>query len=108
MPGYTVVVGRPYGKIDRRVAPSSRKKKAGNESFKIKLRGRDGIPMTTAELQQGLLEVIALLRSHPGMRAKHVTVYAKFIDETGKPVLPDSSGEWEIVSYKCAADELGA
>lgn len=60
------------------------------------------------DLQQGLLEVIGMLKTHHGMRAKPVTIYAKFVDKNGKPVLPDSSGEWEIIPYKSAADELGA
>jgi hypothetical protein len=100
-------VGKPYGKFERKIARSPRQKKSDSETFKIKLRGRDDAPLSMPELQQALLEVIGALRRHESMRAKHVTIYAKFVDETGKPVLPDPSGEWEIVPYKSAADELG-
>ena len=59
------------------------------------------------DLQHGLLEVIAALGSHETLRAKHVTLSTKLIDEKGKPVLPDPSGPWEIIPYTGAADDFG-
>lgn len=38
---------------------------------------------------------------------KRVTIYMTIIDEVGKPVLLDPSGEWNILPYRSAADELG-
>lgn len=84
------------------------KRKSGNEPFKIKLRGKDNAPLSTHEIQQGLLETVRRLRAHDGMRAKWLTIYATLIDEDGKEIVPDPSGEWEIYPYKCAADDYKA
>ena len=83
-------------------------KKPDSEAFKIKLRGKDNAPLSMPDVQQGLLEVIRRLRAHDMLRAKWVTLYMTMIDEDGKEVLPDPSGEWEIYPYKSAADEHGA
>ncbi len=87
---------------------SSRPKKPDSEPFKIKLRGKDGAPLTMREVQQGLLETIRKLRAHENLRAKWLTIYTVLIDEDGKEVVLDPKGEWELHPYKSAADEFGA
>jgi hypothetical protein len=91
--------------MERRVGRSRRRKESEKE--KITLRGPDDVLMSMSEVQQGMLEAIANLRTQKSLRAKHVTIYAKLIDEDGKPVWLDPSGEWEITPYKTAAEELG-
>lgn len=87
---------------------SPRGKKPDSEPFKIKLRGKDGAPLTMREVQQGLLESIRALRPHQNLRAKWLTIYMTLIDEDGKEVVLDPSGEWELHPYKSAADDFGA
>lgn len=101
-------MARPAGKRSRTVKRLSRPPKTGGEPFRIKLRGKDNAPLSMADVQQGLLEVIRRLRAHKTQRAKWITLYMTVIDEDGKQILPDPSGEWEIYPYKCAADEHGA
>jgi hypothetical protein len=101
-------MARPYGKIKRTTKRAPRTKKPDSEAFKIKLRGKDNAPLSMADVQEGLYESIRKLRPHENLRAKWVTVYMTLIDEDGKQVHPDPSGEWEIYPYKCAADEHGA
>jgi len=58
------------------------------------------------EIRDGLFETARRLAPLEGThRAKWATLYLTMVDEDGKEVLPDSSGEWEIFPYKCAADE---
>lgn len=82
-------------------------KKPESEPFKIRLRGRDGAPLSMREVQQGLLEAVRKLRNHQDLRARWATLYLTLIDEDGKEVLLDPQGEWELYPYKSAADEHG-
>lgn len=100
-------MARPYGKFKRKVKGSAKSAKPGSEPFKIKFRGKDSAPLTMAEMQQGLLEVIRKLRAHDNLRVKWATLYLTVIDEDGKEVLLDPIGEWEISPYKSAADQFG-
>lgn len=78
-------------------------------AFKIKLRGKDNAPLSMREIREGLYEAARRLDAYDGThRAKWVTLYLTMIDEDGKEVLPDRSGEWTIRPYKSAADEFGA
>ena len=78
-------------------------------AFKVRLRGKDGAPLSMQEIRDGLYETARRLQKLEGApRAKWVTLYVTMIDEDGKEVLPDPSGAWDIFPYKCAADELGA
>jgi hypothetical protein len=101
-------MARPAGKTPRTAKRASRPQKTGGEAFRIKLRGKDNAPLSMPDVQQGLLEVIRRLRAHDTLRAKWITLYMTVMDEDGKEILPDPSGEWEIYPYKCAADEHGA
>jgi hypothetical protein len=99
-------MGRPYGKIKRKSKRSSVSSKVDSEPFKIKLRGKDNAPLTMREIQQGLLEAIRELRKHESVRAKWLTIYATLIDQDGKEIVLDASGQWELYPYKSAADEF--
>jgi hypothetical protein len=82
--------------------------KSDSAAFKIKLRGKDNAPLSIRELRDGLYEAMRKLGVYDDThRAKWVTLYLSMIDEDGKEVMPDRSGEWIIHPYKCAADESG-
>ncbi|MEQ9642042.1 MAG: hypothetical protein RIM84_18610 [Alphaproteobacteria bacterium] len=82
----------------------------GGEStaFKIKLRGKDGAPLSMDELRQGFYEIARKLAPLTACRAKWVTVYMTMVDEDGREVRIDEKGEWTIYPYRCAADDHGA
>lgn len=80
--------------------------KGESAAFKIRLRGKDGAPLSMQEIRDGLFEAARKLAPLEAThRAKWATLYLTMVDEDGKEVLPDPSGEWEIFPYKCAADE---
>lgn len=101
-------MGRPYGTVKR----GTRKLKApsgGDAAFKVRLRGKDGAPLSMQEIRDGLYETVRRLQKLDGVpRAKWVTIYLTMIDGDGTEVLPDASGTWDIFPYKSAADENGA
>jgi hypothetical protein len=97
-------MGRPYGKIKRKIKRGPGDAKPGSEPFKIKFRGKDNAPLSMPEIQQGLLETVRKLRGHDGLRVKWATLYLTLIDEDGKEVWLDPKGEIEIYPYKSAAD----
>ena len=105
---YAFAMAKPYGKMKRPVRRTKEPPKQGNEPFKIKLRGKDGAPLSMREVQQGLLETVRKLRWHDDLRAKWATLYLTLIDEDGREVVPDPKGAWELYPYKSAADEHGA
>lgn len=91
------------------MTPKNNKK---NPSSKIKIRGKDNTPLTSADIQQGLLEAAKRLKPYPDYRAKVVTVYILFMDEDGKAIwLPADAGQekgtWEIYPYRSAAADHG-
>lgn len=76
-------------------------------AFKIRLRGKDGAPLSMREIRDGLYEAVRKLMAYDGAyRAKWVTVYLTAIDEDGNEVRFNQKGEWTIYPYKCAADEF--
>jgi hypothetical protein len=86
----------------------SRKTGGGQSTaFKIKLRGKDGVPLSMTELQQGLYDISRKLKPYAPYRAKWVTLYVTFVDEDGEEVHLDRRGEWVLYPYKSAADESG-
>ena len=86
---------------------SSKKEKSGRSTaHKIKLRGRDGAPLSMQELQQGLYEAARRLKPYKDCRAKWITLYLTIVDEHGEEVILDRKGEWVLYPYECAADEL--
>ena len=75
----------------------------------MRLRGKDGAPLSMQELRDGMFEAARKLGQFEGThRAKWATLYLTMVDEDGREVLPDPAGEWEIFPYKTAADEHGA
>ena len=87
------------------------KKKSGKSgsstAFKIKLRGRDGAPLSMQELHQELYEVSRRLKPYKDYRAKWATLYLTIVDEHGDEVILDRKGEWVLYPYDCAADAMG-
>jgi hypothetical protein len=66
----------------------------------------DQLRLFKDEIRDGLFEAARRLAPFEGThRAKWATLYLAMVDEDGKEVLPDPSGEWEIFPYKCAADQ---
>lgn len=78
-----------------------------NTTFKIKLRGKDGAPLSMQELQQGLYEAARRLKLYKNYRAKWATLYLTIVDEHGEEVILDRKGEWVLYPYDCAADDVG-
>ena len=100
-------MSRPYGKRPKSgKATSSR----GSESsaFKIRLRGKDGAPLSMTELRQGLYDIARKLQGYEAYRAKWVTLYLTVVDEDGSEVRLDPAGEWTLFPYRSAADEHDA
>ena len=101
-------VSKPYGKIARTRRPPTAKKDGG-AAFKVRIRSENGDTLSMQEIRDGLYETARLLQSHQDChRAKWVTLYLTVLDRTGKEILPDPSGAWEICPYKSAADEHNA
>lgn len=87
---------------------SKKNEKSGRSTaHKIKLRGRDGAPLSMQELQQGLYETARRLQPYKNYRAKWATLYLTIVDERGEEVILDRKGEWVIYPYECAAEETG-
>lgn len=76
-------------------------------AFKVKLRGKDGAPLSMPELQQGLYEAARCLKPLKGYRVKWATLYLTVVDENGEEVIIDRKNEWTIYPYKSAADDAG-
>ena len=85
------------------------KQKKDSSGFKIKLRGKDGAPLSMTEMRDGLYEIARRLQPfQEGYRVKRATLYLIVVDADGNEVLLTRDGEWTIYPYKCAADEFGA
>lgn len=98
-------MGKPYGKTKRPRTKAPKAPKGEGTAFRIRLRGKDGAPLSMNDLQQGLYEAAKELRKYDGAhRAKWATLYLTLVDEDGKEVVPTPS-EIEIYPYKSAADE---
>ena len=100
-------MGRPYGKTKRTRTKAPGTPKGEGSAFKIRLRGKDGAPLSMQELRDGLFEAARQLKQYEDAhRAKWATLYLTLVDEDGKEVMP-MPGELEIYPYKSAADEYG-
>lgn len=100
----------PRIKIPRRIAPPPEEgpsRKPPNTAFKIKLRGKDGAPLSMSELRQGLYDIAHRLAPYADHRVKWVTVYLTMVNENGEEVRINRKGEWTLHPYKSAADEHG-
>lgn len=83
-------------------------KKDDNTALKIRLRGKDNVPLTMQEIRDGLMEAARKLTEYePGYRAKFATLYLTMVDADGDPVRINEANELEIFPYKTAADEHG-
>lgn len=83
-------------------------KQDANASLKIKLRGKDNVPLTMQELFEGLLETARQLKQYePAYRAKFATLYLTLVDEDGTAVRINDANELTIFAYRTAADEHG-
>lgn len=105
-PGTIWSMSRPYGKYPKNDKASPRKE--DSSAFKIKLRGKDGAPLSMTEMRQGLYDIARKLHHYDALRAKFVTLYLTMVDEDGNEVRLDPDGEWIFYPYKTAADEHGA
>ena len=94
---------RPPGSTRSPKQPARKKKR--ESSFKIKLSGKDGAPLSMADLRQGLYDIAHKLAPYSDYRAKWVTLYLTMVDESGQEVLIDREGEWTLFPYQSAADE---
>lgn len=98
-------MGKPYGKVKRKTAAPRKKRQPGDTALRIKLRGKDGAPLSMQEIRDGLFEAARKLAPYEHThRVARATLYLTLVDEGGKPVLPDGKDEWEIHAYKCAAN----
>lgn len=101
-------MSKPYGKIARTRKPATPRKE-GSGAFKVRIRSESGETLSMQEIRDGLYETARRLKSHKEChRAKWITLYLTVLDMSGKEILPDPSGSWEICPYKSAADEHGA
>lgn len=108
MLGYPVRMTRPYGKRPKQTASRKKSAKGGESALRIRLRGKDGAPLSMPELQQCLYDIALKLKPHGDYRAKWATLYLTLVDENGEEVIIDPKGEWTIYPYQSAADEHGA
>ncbi len=108
VPGTLAVMSRKYGKPPKHMPRKRSNKEVPISSFKIKLRGRDGAPLSMDELQQGLYDIGRKLKPFENIRAKWVTLYLTAVNEDGAETVLDPAGEWVVYPYKSAADEHGA
>lgn len=101
-------MSKPYGNIPRTRKRATAKKQDSN-AFKVRIRSETGEPLSMQEIRDGLYDAARLLQSHKDChRVKWVTLYLTVLDRSGKEILPDPTGAWEILTYKSAADEHGA
>lgn len=100
-------MARPYGKRPKKDSSGKSTKKTDNTSLKIRLRGKDGAPLSMSELQQGLYDIARKLKPYGEYRAKWATLFLTFVDEHGEEVVIDPKGEWTLYPYDSAAEEHG-
>jgi hypothetical protein len=98
---------QPYGKRPKRQASKKTPAKTDTTSLKIRLRGKDGAPLSMQEMQQGLYDIARKLKPYDNCRAKWATLYLTMVDEHGEEVIIDPKGEWTLYPYESAADEHG-
>jgi hypothetical protein len=105
---YDFRMSKPYGKRPRKSANKRTPRKPESAAFKIRLRGKEGAPLSLQEVRDGIYEAARKLAPYErDYRFKWATLYLTVIDADGKEVLLDPSGEWTINAYKSAADEHG-
>lgn len=100
-------MARSYGKRPKKPASKKTPEKTDSSSLKIRLRGKDGAPLSMQELQQGLYDIARKLKAHSDCRAKWATLYLTFVDENGEEIVIDPKAEWTLYPYISAAEEHG-
>jgi hypothetical protein len=99
---------KPPAGASRRSPRKPSAAKAPSTALRIKLRGKDGAPLSIAEVQQGLMEAARELRQYDGLyRAKWASVFLTLIDDNGNEVVVIAGGEITLHPYKSAAEEFG-
>lgn len=98
---------KSYGKRPKTTRKTPQKEKPESTALRIRLRGKDGAPLSMIELQQGLYDIARKLKPYADCRAKWATLYLTMVDENGEEIVIDAKGEWTIYPYKSAADEKG-
>jgi hypothetical protein len=101
-------MAKPYGRAKPKGRGASPPRAPDADTIlRIRLRGKDGAPLTLREVGEGMIEAAQRLQQHEPCRIKWATVSLVAVDEKGREVLLDPSGEWDIHPYKSAADEIG-
>jgi hypothetical protein len=102
-------MARPYGKKPRQLGNRTSNRSSGDRAAsKYKLRGKDDAWLSMREVQQGLIDIARDLGKFQDHRAKWATFFILMVDDDGKEVLIDPTGEKILYPYKSAADEFGA
>jgi hypothetical protein len=73
---------------------------------RVRIRGKDDVPLSMTDLTQGLFALAHKLEEHPGYRVKSATVYLTVVDEHGDEVTLAKTGQWSIYPYECFADRF--
>lgn len=82
--------------------------KDDNSALKIKLRGKDNLPLSMPEFDDGLREIIRSLKQYEKeYRVKSATLYLTMVDDDGGPVRINQANELTIYPYRSAADDHG-
>lgn len=78
-------------------------------SLKIRLCGKDDMPLSMAQFRDGLYQAARELQPYgQNYRVKSAVLYLTVIDADGQPVQLSRTGEIRIYPYKCAADDFNA
>jgi hypothetical protein len=101
-------MGKPYGKAPKKKATTTKRRApAATDAVKFHIRGKNNLPLSIPDAQQGLYQLAKYLEAHPNLRLARLDAYARFIDEHGRPA-GIGTDEIDIYPYQSAADEYGA
>jgi hypothetical protein len=76
------------------------------KSLKVRIRGRDDVPLRMSDFKQGLFELARRLEPYGQYRIKSASLYLTVVDEHGDEVSLARTGQWSIFPYECAADRI--
>lgn len=78
------------------------------DALRIKVRGRDNVPLSIPEWRDALFEAARRLAQYePDYRIKSADIYLRIVDENGTEVRINATNEITLYPYKAAADEHG-
>ena len=91
------MTGRPYGRV-RRGAKTTRKAKTIERigRLTVRLRGRDDMPFSMAQMKQALFQLIHELEPHSLVRVKNVALCLTTVDQNGQEVCLNGKAIWNI------------